>query len=337
LEEKVYVEEEIDLRELFLIVARKKYFILSITLFITVLAFVYVSFKTPIYEVKSVVRIGYIGNTLLENSNVLETKLKLIFGVDNNPIIKENEAIVSSISSVKKVENFMEISTKGYSNEQASLKNKEVVEFLQNEYKYKIDEYAFLTNLGIKNLQEQISYIENVTKVEKQAQIDFLNNVDLTTIENKLKFNKEKLQQYQDNINEISKRRNSNDTQNMLSAMEILNYQNLILNLQNQIENLNKEKQNIISEKIPTLKRDLEFDIKNKLENLKDKIELEKLKLTNNIAKNSEIVGHIQIEDEPIKPKKALMVVVTFVTGLILSIFLVFFMQFINNTKKERE
>ena len=177
----------------------------------------------------------------------------------------------------------------------------------------------------------------NVTKVEKQSQIDFLNNVDLTTIENKLKFNKEKLQQYQDNINEISKRRNSNDTQNMLSVMEILNYQNLILDLQNQIENLNKEKQNIISEKIPTLKRDLEFDIKNKLENLKDKIELEKLKLTNNIAKNSEIVGDIQTDDNPIKPKKALIIIVAFVTGFILSIFLVFFMQFVNSMKKERE
>ena len=238
---------------------------------------------------------------------------------------------------LKKVENFLEISTQAYSNEQALLKNKDVVEFLQNEYKYKIDEYILLTNLGIKSLEEQINYIENVTKVEKQSQIDFLNNVDLTTIENKLKFNKEKLQQYQDNINEISKRRNSNDTQNMLSVMEILNYQNLILDLQNQIENLNKEKQNIISEKIPTLKRDLEFDIKNKLENLKDKIELEKLKLTNNIAKNSEIVGDVQIEEEPIKPKKALIIVVAFVTGFILSIFLVFFMQFVNSMKKERE
>ena len=337
MEEKVYVEEEIDLKELFLIVARKKYFILGFTLLITLLAVIYVSIKTPIYEVKSVVRVGYIGATLVENSNILETKLKLIFGVDNKPIIKENEAIVSSILGVKKVENFLEISTQAYSNEQALLKNKDVVEFLQNEYKYKIDEYILLTNLGIKSLEEQINYVENVTKIEKQSQIDFLNNVDLTTIENKLKFNKEKLQQYQDNINEISKRRNSNDTQNMLSVMEILNYQNLILDLQNQIENLNKEKQNIISEKIPTLKRDLEFDIKNKLENLKDKIELEKLKLTNNIAKNSEIVGDVQIEEEPIKPKKALIIVVAFVTGFILSIFLVFFMQFINGMRKERE
>ncbi|MEZ4693991.1 MAG: GNVR domain-containing protein [Aliarcobacter sp.] len=112
--------------------------------------------------------------------------------------------------------------------------------------------------------------------------------------------------------------------------MEILNYQNLILNLQNQIENLNKEKQNIISEKIPSLKRNLEFDIKNKLDSLNDKIKLQKLKLANNIAKNSEIVGDLQIDEDPIKPKKSLIVVVAFVTGFIISIFLVFIIIYEN-------
>lgn len=334
MQNKEYVEEEIDLRELFSIIIRKKYFILIFTLIVTTLAFIYVSIKTPVYEIKSVVRIGYINSSLVENSNILEKKLRLVFAVDNKLAITKEEGIVSDISAVKKVDNFLEITTQAYSNEKALEKNNQVVEFLQNEYKYKIDEYILLTNLNIKNLEEQIKYVENVTKVEKQSQIDFLNNVDLSSIENRLKFNKEKLEQYQENINEISKRRSSNDTQNMLSAMEMLNYQNLILNLQNQIENLNKEKQDILSEKIPSLKRDLEFDIKNKLEDLKDKIELEKLKFTNNIAKNSEIVGEIQVDEDAIKPKKALIIVVSFVTGFILSIFLVFFMSFIGNLKR---
>lgn len=334
MQNKEYVEEEIDLRELFSIIIRKKYFILIFTLIVTTLAFIYVSIKTPVYEIKSVVRIGYINSSLVENSNILEKKLRLIFSVDNKLAITKEEGIVSDISAVKKVDNFLEITTQAYSNEKALEKNNQVVEFLQNEYKYKIDEYILLTNLNIKNLEEQIKYVENVTKVEKQSQIDFLNNVDLSSIENRLKFNKEKLEQYQENINEISKRRSSNDTQNMLSAMEMLNYQNLILNLQNQIENLNKEKQDILSEKIPSLKRDLEFDIKNKLEDLKDKIELEKLKFTNNIAKNSEIVGEIQVDEDAIKPKKALIIVVSFVTGFILSIFLVFFMSFIGRFTK---
>ena len=334
MQNKEYIEEEIDLRELFSIIIRKKYFILIFTLTVTTLAFIYVSIKTPVYEIKSVVRIGYINSSLVENSNILEKKLRLIFSVDNKLAITKEEGIVSDISAVKKVDNFLEITTQAFSNEKAVSKNKEVVEFLQNEYKYKIDEYILLTNLNIKNLEEQIKYIENVTKVEKQSQIDFLNNVDLLSIENKLKFNKEKMTQYQENINEILKRRSSNDTQNMLSAVEMLNYQNLILNLQNQIENLNKEKQNILSEKIPSLKRYLEFDIKNQLDNLKDKIELEKLKFTNSIAKNSEVVGEIQVEEEPIKPKKALIIAVAFISGFIFSIFMVFFMQFINNLKR---
>ena len=337
MQNKEYIaEDEIDLKELFKTIWNKRVFILVFTAVVTGLAIAFAYTRTAIYEVKSIVRIGYINSELVEKANTLEIKLRTIFAVDNEQEITNDEGIVTNISVIKKVDNFLEITTQAFSNDKAIEKNKEVIEFLQNDYKYIVDEYILNVNLNIKNLEEQIKYVENVTKVEKLSQIDFLNNVDLVSIENRLKFNQEKLLQYQENINEISKRRSSNDTQNMLSAMEILNYQNLILNLQNQIENLNKEKQNIISEKIPSLKRNLEFDIKNKLDSLNDKIELEKLKLANKIAKNSEIVGDLQIKDNPIKPKKSLIVVVAFVTGFIMSIFLVFIMQFINNMRKEQ-
>ena len=48
-------------------------------------------------------------------------------------------------------------------------------------------------------------------------------------------------------------------------------------------------------------------------------------------------IGNININPKPInKLKKKLIVVVTFVTGFILSIFIVFFMQFISNMKEEK-
>jgi uncharacterized protein involved in exopolysaccharide biosynthesis len=50
--------------------------------------------------------------------------------------------------------------------------------------------------------------------------------------------------------------------------------------------------------------------------------------------KNTETVGNIMTNDYPIKPKKTLIVVVAFVTGIILSIFLVFFLEFIRNEKE---
>ena len=334
--QKYLQEDEIDLKELFKTIWSYKKFILIFTFIVTVLSIIYVSLKTPIYQVKSVIKIGSIADIPLENSNILEKNIRVIFGLDNNSFsIKEDEGIVTGINIIKNATSLLEVTTEAFTNEKAILKQHEVLEYLQDEYKYKIDEFIFKTNLNIKNLEGQIKYINEVKKVQKEENIDFLNRVDLVLIENKLNFNKEKLSQYQENINNILKKRSSNDTQNMLSAMEILNYQSLILSLQNQIENLNKEKQNILVDKIPNIKRELEYNIKNEVEDILNRIELEKLKLTNKIAKNSEVVGSILVNEHPIKPKKSLIVVVSFVTGFILSIFLVFFIEFIRTLKKE--
>ena len=53
-------EDEIDLRELFKTIWAKKVFITIFTFAITILAAVYAYTKTPTYEVKSFVEIGYI-------------------------------------------------------------------------------------------------------------------------------------------------------------------------------------------------------------------------------------------------------------------------------------
>ena len=79
-------------------------------------------------------------------------------------------------------------------------------------------------------------------------------------------------------------------------------------------------------------------NIKNKLEKIKEFIMVRHQKLSNfyDIAVQTEQIGDIKISDEAInKPKKALIVTVAFITGFILSIFLVFFIQFIQSLKKE--
>jgi len=49
-------------------------------------------------------------------------------------------------------------------------------------------------------------------------------------------------------------------------------------------------------------------------------------------------IGELKIDDKPINtPKKKLIVVVAFVTGFILSIFLVFFMQFVRSLNIKEE
>ena len=62
----------------------------------------------------------------------------------------------------------------------------------------------------------------------------------------------------------------------------------------------------------------------------------EKAKFYENVIVTKQI-GGILIDDESInKPKKSLIVSVSFITGFILSIFIVFFMQFINSVRKEQ-
>ena len=77
--------------------------------------------------------------------------------------------------------------------------------------------------------------------------------------------------------------------------------------------------------------------IKNTIMIIKNKIdEQEELYMPNNI-KFTKMIDKIQLLDNPIKPKKALIVVVAFVTSLIFSIFLIFFLNFIEGMKTEDE
>ena len=361
-ENKLLAEDEIDLRELFKTIWAKRVFITIFTFIVTVLVTIYAYSKTPIYEAKSIVRIGYIGEQLLEPSNIIEQKLKVIF-VDNPE--KFEDAIVTKISVVKNVQNFIEISTEAISNEKAVEKNKKVIEFLQNEYKYKIDEFVLKTNISIKNIEDKIKYVleveksnieKNIAKIKDQQiprveqEIYLLKNVELKSINKKIEFNQQKLKEYQNDANKISNQKSSDNSQNMLMAIQLLNTQNLILNLQNSIENLIKEKESLVNLKLKDLEKErenilndnlknaeveLNINFEKRLEELKNSLVLEKLKLANDRVKNSDIVGEIMTNDFPVKPKKSLLIAVAFVTGFILSIFLVFFIQFFQGMRKE--
>jgi uncharacterized protein involved in exopolysaccharide biosynthesis len=191
LEEKVYIEEEIDLRDLFKTIWNKKVFILVFTFLVTLISVVYVYFKNPvaIYQGKAYIEIGQIqsqnfGQSFLDTTDNLAEVLSLELKVD-------------AAKSSKKSTNLLEITS---------------------------------------------------------------NDKDKQIIENNLKL-----------------------------AVEFV---------------LNRHK--------------------------------EKAKFYENVIMSKQI-GDITISDQAInKPKKTLIVVVSFVTGFILSIFLVFFMQFVNGIRKEK-
>lgn len=72
-----------------------------------------------------------------------------------------------------------------------------------------------------------------------------------------------------------------------------------------------------------------------KIYNLKIDIYNQELSITPLRLKPTQIVGQIEVQENPIKPKKLLIVIVAFITSLIFSIFLAFFLTFLSGLKNE--
>ena len=367
-------EDEIDLRELFGTLKRRKKLIYAITLLTTLLAIGYALLKQPIYEVKSNVMVGFIGedekrqHVDIEDSEVIAKKLNIVFNVDDK--VKSKDEFVSEVSAIsvnKKLKNFITINTEAISNEEALKKNKEVIAYLQNLYQPKIERYIVntdnsiktneleienLKNLETKNLQHQIDVLKNQKIVEINDKINFYQNVSMDMLTKKVAFQTEKLKEYTDEVEKIYKNnKNNRDTTTLaLSSIQMMNYQNLILNAQTKIEdlkgeiaviknqtvpNLLREKENVQNDELRKLEYALTIDLPNKIDKLNQQIEQSNYNKSENNVQNSKLIGEFVIEDSPAKPKKKLIVLVAFITGLIFSVFLAFFLEFMAGLRKE--
>ncbi len=418
-----YEEDEIDLKELIITILKYKKFIIFFTSLITLSAILYIFSQTPLYQVKSNIQTGYIGEKLLDSPNLVVAKLKIVFHVDDKDFIKkelnETGAYVDSIVEQKKATKFFSVNVLALNNKDGLILQEKVVKYLQKEYQPKIEQYVLSTqnqidkletqkeniiNIIIPNLKTQIKIskeiyipkIENKIKIllnEKipgiKDQIDILKNQQILQLNKKIIFYKKykipeinknimfyekKLKEYNLAIKKLyTEFKKSNDTKTMIAAIQMVNYQNLILNLQNKIDNLKIEKVKIINEIIPSIENKIEniekidiVKLENEIKNIKEieipqlkkekekilNIEIKKLqdqiiKYKNQIVEinnkikilkynispaniqNFKVVGGYIYKDTPVKPKKKLIIIVAFITGFILSIFLVFFIEFV--------
>ena len=362
-------EDEIDLRELFKTIMDKKWFIMGFTLIVTILAVVYAYMKTPIYQVKSNVQVGYIGEDLLTDPKTLVKVLNIEFNVEDKlhldkPFLSE----VSSISVNKKLKNFIEIKVNAISNDEAIKLNKKVAQYITEKYKTKVEHFIFNNDAKIKNIKNEIKNIKNAEiknikreieriKIQKivsiNQKINFLKIQKINSLKKKITFHTEKLKEYKQSINDIyeTNKKLIDPSTLAISSMQMVNYQNLILNSQNKIEDLKIIIEKINTESIPSLKieknniendtlRNLNYKltvtIPNKILRLKEKITALEYLNTNQNIQNSRLIGDYIVKSYPIKPKKRLIVIVAFITSFILAIFLSFLINFIQGFKEEK-
>jgi len=76
-------------------------------------------------------------------------------------------------------------------------------------------------------------------------------------------------------------------------------------------------------------------NLKKYISTLKNKLQALKFSLTPVMIRPTRIVGDIETIEKPIKPKKKLIVIATFIVSLMFSVFLAFFLDFIERTRKE--
>ncbi|NOX16647.1 MAG: hypothetical protein GXP61_11620 [Epsilonproteobacteria bacterium] len=314
-------EDEIDLVELFRTLMKRKWFIFLFTSIITFVAVIYAFAKIPMYEATALVEIGnyklYNNNNNNNNNKVqlddasqLSQKLNVLF-IEMQKNQKNQKSEISSIKVLRNQKSFIQIKSLSISNSLATKEIKKVVNYIQNHHKKILEDVKKRREFEIKNIDIKISNIKN-----KEVK---LINEKIDILENNLKKNKKQLIVMQNNIKKTQIKNPSLAALNLMQARDL-------------------------TDSIAKLTMDL-LDIKNKKENLISTDVNDLIEKKNLIAsmllpynyKNSQIVGQIITNNYPVKPKKKLIVIVAFVTGLILSVFLVFFMEFIQNIKKENQ
>lgn len=314
--ERRYIEEdEIDLRELFKTLWDKKLFIVVFTTLVTVLAVVYALMKTPIYEARALLEIGNykINNNnnnkvQLDNANQLSKKLNILF-IDMYKNVKEKKSEISSITVPKNQEGFIELKSQAISNDLAKNEIEKVVAYIQKEHQVILDDIKDRREFEIANIDKQIQSIQGRETKFMQKQIDIL--------EKNLKRDREQLKKININFKTIDEKSPA------LAALSLIQAKDLSISIDDknlQILEVKNKKERLITSEVSRLKEE-----QNILKSM----------LLPHSYKNSEIVGEIILNDHPIKPKKKLIVVVAFVTGFILSVFMVFFLQFIRDFREE--
>jgi LPS O-antigen subunit length determinant protein (WzzB/FepE family) len=78
-------------------------------------------------------------------------------------------------------------------------------------------------------------------------------------------------------------------------------------------------------------------ELKDKIYELKDSLNDLVFSISPLMIQNAKMAGGIELLDEPVKPKKTLIIAAAFITGLMLSVFLTFFLEFLKGEKRERQ
>jgi len=249
------------------------------------------------------------------NREILKIKTQFFLDIDNEINILKNIKIKNLFRKIKLIKQqdvkLIEQKIKFYLNKIDTLKEK--IKF----YKLKLKEYAKeISNINKENSDNTIIMISSIQMLNYQnlilnAQNNIqnllleINNIETQTIPN-LKIKKSKLLDV--SIQDLNKQIDH------IKKIEI--------------PKLLRKKENLLKDRIKDLENERDITLAERKLNLKNEIKDLKYKLNSAYFQNSKKVGEFIISNKPIKPKKNLILIISFITGLIISIFSVFIYRF---------
>ena len=315
-----YEEDEIDLKELFLILMKYKYKIFFMTSIITILSVIYAYSATPIYDARAVVKVGeykIVNDSVSAQSDIgfvtndlpgLIREAQVVF-IDILKDKKERKSEVIAIDVLKKQKNLFEIKAEAISSYLAKKEIQKVMKYLQDKHQKILNDVKEVRDAQVKQTEVKLSILKKKT---------------LPTLTNKIQRYNLNIALYENNFKNLEKNLKKIKQSNPTLATIQINQQkylaDMLIKLRDSLERFEAQRDDIELLQISKLEERL-----NTLKSL--------MKPYN--YKNTQIVGKIITSEHPIKPKKRLIVIVAFVTGFILSIFLVFFLEFLQGFKKE--
>lgn len=272
-------DDEIDLRDLWRTVVKRRFTLFIIVILFIAGAFTYISIAKPVYEAKALLQIGKIGTKLLDEPTNVKEKLVALYKVGDKNVVKEYPYL-SSVSVPKKSTMLVKLTVLGLDNDSAKSKLSEIAKGIEADHGRLIDEYVTLKESDLKRKREDLKKVE--------SELNMLSKI---------------VQSQSEVLKSLSK----NGSQKGFTTLSV--------ELSNNIQRLN-------------VARDAAFKLKNEISELEAEISPINIK-------KSQIVGGVTIYDKPVKPKKMLVMAVAIITGFMVGLFAIFFMEWISKEKEE--
>ena len=224
------------------------------------------------------------------------------------------------------------------------LKNNVIVE--------KQQQIEYIKSTQIPRIDRQITYMKDATIPAARREISAIDDISIPSVRKNIELNTQRLKKYEAELEKIRANKNVGESENIILRQmmeqgiysQISNLEQSIIAFEQQkqvlltkskpdaqnrldrlvsveLENMQAEKDILVNDKLPSLQRELVNLQTEELNKLLDQRSLVELALKPYNYQNTQIVSDIVISNKPVKPKKASIVVITFLSSLILSVF----------------